>query len=346
MKVCAITPGYHVPSSRFRVRQYIPLLKRNGIEVCEKSAVFSQAIRLPGKLSKVRRRYLFPVYAGDILVKALSRMVDFYEAGQSDLIWLNREMTFGVSVYEGFFRKPFVFDVDDAIWINRDYIKKISKNASMIFAGNEFIADALSGWNDNVRIIPTAIDVDRFSLKQWSNVSDRYLIGWTGSSDNLRYLYDIEIDIKRLMDLYPDIYVGVVSDKPPQFSVIPRERVVYNKWNPGNEVHAIQEFDVGVMPLYDTDWERGKCSFKMLQYMSVGLPVCVSAVGMNVEVASKGFVGLLVDPGVGWFDALEEMYLNRDKYTLCGLEGRAVVDKYYSASVVAEKIAENFRFVL
>ena len=162
MKVAALTPGYNIASSRFRVRQYIPLLKANGIEVTEYPSIIRYSSKLPGLLGKVKQRYIFPISAFWLALKGATRSLDIVRSNSSDFVWVNRIIVNPVYA-EGFIKKPLIYDIDDAIWINREkLIGKIAGKAEIILAGNKFIADNLERYNRNIRIVPTAIDTDRF----------------------------------------------------------------------------------------------------------------------------------------------------------------------------------------
>src|ERR1035437_5156084 len=135
---------------------------------------------------------------------------------------------------------------------------------------------------------------------------------------------------------------GITTAALPRAN-IKKERVRFIKWTPEDEVVAIQEARVGIMPLNNTPWERGKCSFKMLKYMACGLPVLVSPVGMNSEVLSKGEIGIAALNDDDWLSGLEFFYKNRDKSKLMGFNGIQVINKYYSLDIVTKSLVQIFR---
>jgi glycosyltransferase involved in cell wall biosynthesis len=169
------------------------------------------------------------------------------------------------------------------------------------------------------------------------------VIGWTGSFGNLPYLEAIEPALHRFMLAYPSTVLRIVCDKPPSFRHIHSDHVEYVPWSPKVEATSIQTMDVGLMPLEDSLWARGKCSFKMLQYMSCQIPVIVSPVGMNTDVLALGEVGIPARTTDEWYFALEHYYTNRSQAALHGRTGREVILRHFSQRLVAQQIAEVFR---
>jgi glycosyltransferase involved in cell wall biosynthesis len=133
-----------------------------------------------------------------------------------------------------------------------------------------------------------------------------------------------------------------MADQAPRFTKIPEGRVRYFPWSPDAEAPFVRKLDVGIMPLFFNDWCRGKCSFKMLQYMASGLPVVVSPVGMNEEVLGMGQVGFPARNEGDWYDALDTLYKDHDLGHRLGLAGREIVVKHFSRKIVSSRLAEIF----
>ncbi len=132
----------------------------------------------------------------------------------------------------------------------------------------------------------------------------------------------------------------LIANRPWDHKLLPPEKVKFIPWTPQNEASTLHEMSVGIMPLPDTDWARGKCSFKMLQYMAVSLPVVVSPVGMNQDILQKGPVGLPAQTPDHWYQALESLYNNWSQQTQMGTAGRSVVEKFYNAKTIAKELAK------
>jgi glycosyltransferase involved in cell wall biosynthesis len=348
VRVAALTSGRNDPSARFRVRQFVEPLFLQGIDVREYIPAIDKHAGAPSKivdnLPGPLKRLADP---GWRTMKLLTRLPGVVGSWSSDLTWLNRELVFGRYTLEGFVRRPFVFDVDDAIWQAKPdgnrAVAKIARQAAVVFAGNQHIANHFSSLCARVEIIPTAIDTKKFhpGVNEKSN-RERFVIGWTGSAGNYSYLYKIEQALNAFLVSH-DAELLVMAERPPTFTMIPPFKVRFVKWTPIMECSVLREMDVGLMPLPDTDWARGKCGFKMLQYMATGLPVVVSPVGVNAEILAKGCVGYGAEIDDEWRSALEYLYHNRDRASEMGKAGRDVVETGYSRVVVGTRISQIFQ---
>jgi glycosyltransferase involved in cell wall biosynthesis len=342
MRISAITPGINVPSSRYRIRQYIGLLNEAGISVTEFPSKINYSSKLPGVLGRVKQRFIFPVSATWIGIKSISRISDIISSNRYDAVWLNRIIVSSLYM-ERYIRQPIIYDVDDAIWINNErIIRKIGEKARTILAGNSFIADWFSRVNNNIHIIPTAIDTSWFTPSEQKR-GEVFSIVWTGSGQTIHYLLKIENALARFLNERNDTQLVVVSDVRPDFKCIKPGRISFIKWTPEAELDAIRSARVGIMPLVNSVWEQGKCSFKMLQYMSCGLPVLVSPVGMNNEVLKKGEIGYAASDENDWISGLEDLYNSPEKGINLGLNGRQVIITNYSLDKVAGSLIQIFR---
>ena len=351
MRVAALTSGRNDPSARFRVRQFVEPLRMQGIEVREHCPAIDKHAGVPTKIVDILpqpfKRMAEP---GWRLAKLLTRLPGVAGSWNSDVTWLNRELVFGKYTLERAVHRPYVFDVDDAIWQARPDGKKavagIAGRASVVFAGNQHIANHFASLCERVELIPTAIDTLKFHpVDKVDSRRERFVVGWTGSAGNYPYLYAIEPALATFFASH-DAELLVMAERPPAFTLIPHNKVRYVAWSPMTECSALREMDVGLMPLPDTDWARGKCGFKMLQYMATGLPVVVSPVGVNAEILAKGDLGFGARADEEWLAALEYLHRNRGRADEMGLNGRTVVEADYSRSVVGTKIGDIFRSIV
>jgi glycosyltransferase involved in cell wall biosynthesis len=190
-------------------------------------------------------------------------------------------------------------------------------------------------------VIPTPVDTDRFV--PGAPVREP-IIGWTGTKGSLKYLHDIEPELAAVLREIPQARLRIICDARPDLSEISPDRVEFVPWSASIEVAAMQGMALGIMPLQDTPWARGKCSFKMLSYMACGLPVVVSPVGMNREVLKQGDLGLAAGTSEAWVDALIDLLRDPDMRHRMGQEGRRVAVEKYStrclAPVLARALAE------
>ena len=341
--VTALTSGVTDPSSRFRIRQYIEPLVLNGIEVQEYCPRISKYATLPNYLS------LFGLLSKLLLIipKLISRIPGLINSHITKITWINRELIPGRSSLINLTGGKRVFDIDDAVWVGSERSEKrlqeILKTVDVVFAGNEYLAAWCRQYCSRVYIIPTSVDTKRFTPIAKRNESLNFVVGWTGTKYTINYLYEIEIALKKFLDHCVNASVLVVSDDPPKDSFLEGYKVRWIKWSPEVESLALQEMNVGIMPLPNDEWTMGKCSFKMIQYMASGIPSVVSPIGMNEMILSLDKVGFAASIVDEWVESLSILYNDRELCTEMGKSARQIVEKNYSVDVVSLEIANILR---
>lgn len=333
IRVAAFTGGRSVPSARFRVRQYVDRVAENGVDITEFVA--------PLGMYPPQNWMMRPVWGIATLAARLPGIIRGY---RYDLTLLQREILSTFVTLELLTNRPRVLDVDDAIWLLRGgkFALRLAQQCDGIICGNTFLAEQFRRWNSNVTIIPTAVNTDRYV--QGQPVKEP-VIGWSGTSGGFRYLYSIEPALVTVLQKIPRTKLRIVSDSMPSFQKIPTNCIEFIRWSTENEVQAIQGMAVGIMPLDDSLWGRGKCSFKMLTYMACGIPVVVSPVGMNAEVLSHGDIGFGAQTIDDWVSALLFLLRDIEKRIEMGKNGRQTVLDKYSVNVVAPKLAETLLYI-
>jgi len=352
IRVAALTSGRQVPSARFRVRQHILPLRGFGIDIREYAPGIDKYAPIPTSLQKLNADYRLPYVFVERTwrgVKQATRIPGIIGSWPSRITWLERQLLPGFLTLERFLKRPLVFDVDDAIWLHPPAGKyaadRIARIADVVVAGNRTIAEWFSVRSKDVRVIPTAVDTERFRPRKEQNVPGKgdFVIGWIGTSFNLKFLESIEGAIRKFISDHEEARVHVVSDKPPSLMKSINRRIQYIPWSVAIEAEALQQMDVGIMPLPDNEWTRGKCSFKMLQYMACAIPVVVSPVGMNSEILKMGNVGLpALDEG-DWCEAFSYFYKNREVAREVGLNGRRLAESRFSLKVITPMLADLFK---
>jgi glycosyltransferase involved in cell wall biosynthesis len=176
--------------------------------------------------------------------------------------------------------------------------------------------------------------------------SDEIVIGWIGTSGNFRFLQSIERALSSVLSDNSNVRLLVVSDTCPELLSIPNDRLEFRRWSESNEVADIQAMDIGLMPLIDSLWARGKCSFKMLQYMSCSIPVVVSPVGMNKIVFAHGESGFTANSTSDWYEGLNTLINDSSMRRRMGRMGRQVIQSFYSTQLVGNQLAAALRSVV
>lgn len=328
IRVAAFTSGATVPGARFRVRQYIPALARAGITVTER---WPRLGAFPP-----RAKWLRPVWFVGTLAQ---RVPQIGLAHGADVTWLYRELVSTLVTFEGLTRRPRLLDVDDSIHLFRDgsTARRLARLVDMVVVSSPYLADAWRRWTSHVEVLPMAVDTDLITP---APLPARPVIGWLGSPANLPYLKGIAPALADVVARFPDVTVAVCSEQQPRLPGLP---VRYVPWSPAAERPFLESLSIGIVPLADTPWERGKFSYKMLLYMSAGRPVVVSPVGSNADMLNGHNVGIAASDHGQWVAALSTLLADHAAAQRLGAEARQVAVRDYSISAIAPRLAQILR---
>jgi len=328
--------------------QYLPYLEKDGWEIVEQPL-----------LTKNYINYLFenaPVPYTEIIAGYLKRIGLLISKYEFDIIWLQQEaFPWAPRWFEKMLLKsrvPLVVDYDDAFFHRYDLhenmivkmflgkkIDAVMNTASIVVAGNEYLASrARANRTKQIEIIPTVVNLDRF-LVGTEIKNEKFVIGWLGSPPTAKYLLSIEEELK-LFCSDGESKLIVIGSKDFSMDGLPIE---IRKWKDENEVSDVQGFDVGIMPLVDSPWERGKCGFKLIQYMACGKPVIASPVGVNTEIVQHGINGFLANNSEEWIQYLHILKNDPDLRNKMGLAGRKLVEEKYSLQANGPRLAAIFK---
>ena len=262
--------------------------------------------------------------------------------------------------FEKQFRKSkakVVFDFDDAVWLPNvsagnkalQLLKKPSKTdeiiacSDMVFAGNQYLAEYASQFCDTVKVIPTTIDTS-YHIRRVSNKTNKVCIGWTGTQTTLKYLEILKPVFRQLHEKYGDqVYFKIICDVAWQAEGIPLKNEV---WDKSKEIRQLEEIDIGVMPLVDDQWSRGKCGFKGLQYMAMESVAVMSPVGVNTEIINHEKNGFLAKTESEWLEQISRLIENKELRLQIGREGRLTVEKKYSVNANKELYIRYFKEII
>ena len=327
------------PSQRYRFEQYFEYLEANRVE-CELSPLISE------KDDKVL--YSPGNYLGKLLIFLKSwriRTRDVKRANAFDYIFIQREafMT-GTTWFEKRLAKSnakLIFDFDDSIWLEDKneansklaFLKRPSKTADIIklcdtiVAGNEYLANYARQFNNNVVVIPTTVDTDWYVPKPKA-ANDKVVIGWSGSFSTIKHFESAIEALKEIKEKYGDrVGFKVIGDPGYQHEAL---GIAGQKWQSQTEVEDLQDIDIGIMPLPDIDWTRGKCGLKGLQYMGLAIPTIMSPVGVNTDIIEHGVNGFLASTKEEWVDYLSQLIESEELRYKLGTAGRKTVEEQFS----------------
>lgn len=322
----------HGASSRYRVFQFLPALE---------SAGFNVKVLLP---SKAPGRGLARLWSGLAEQWAILKA-----AKDADLVFVQKRL-----FSAGFVRrlsalgKPLVFDLDDAIFTSPKSnwsgstrrrtlgrLRAILSAAEVVVTGNNFLRDYAVPFARRVEVIPTVVDMERYLTKN-HYPSTSVVLGWIGHSVNHPYLQNLAGVLGQLSLQFPGLRLLVVSDIDFSMPGVPVEN---RRWSEAGEIKDLLDMDIGLMPLPDDEWSRGKCALKAIQYMASGLPVVCSAVGANREVVRDEVDGYLVSNDAQWLTALSSLIASPDIRRSMGEAARQRALERFSLAAAAPRMA-------
>jgi glycosyltransferase involved in cell wall biosynthesis len=339
-KIYFIAPYPHnaAPSQRFRFEQYFSFLEQEGYEVKlfpfldEKTwkTLYSDGKTIQ-KISGVVRSFF-------------KRFFLLFSLRKADFIFIHREAShLGPPIFEWLIakvlRRKYIYDFDDAIWLpnysesNAKFhrlkaywkVNYCMKWAYQVSAGNQFLADYARQFNSNIVIIPTTIDTENYHTGNAEYYPEKIVLGWTGTHTTMRYL-DALVPVFKELTTQFEYTILVISNEKPAFDL---PNLEFIKWNKESEIEDLKSFSIGIMPLVKDQWSEGKCGFKGLQYMSLGIPTIMSPVGVNTEIIDHGTNGIIASTEEEWKQALETLIVNAEMRKQFGRNGKqTIIDRY------------------
>mgnify|MGYP003382113474 CR=1 FL=1 len=333
-------------STRYRLGQYVPGLRQYGVNLQVKDLLGDEYLR---------RRFSAQGTPWTALASsALARLRVLRETGVWDAAILYAEL-FPLMpgwIERGLLPWPYIYDFDDAFYLKYrtgrlavtapllgDKVATLVAGAAAVTSGNETLAAYARVRNQNTHLLPTVVDTIRYTPSTRGQ-NAVFTVGWIGSPSTAPYLAELVGPLEQLA-LDTAVKLVVIGGKAP---LVPGVSVEEVEWNEQTEVALINGFDVGVMPLPDDDWARGKCAFKLIQYMACGVPVVASRVGANVDVVQPD-CGILASTPDEWLAALRRLRDSAATRGQMGEAGRARVDEHYSLSKNLPILADVIRQV-
>lgn len=336
MKVLILTKySRQGASSRMRSYQYAPFLAEHGLKL-KFSPLFGDT-------------YLVKLYNGhsvfrSVILAYLRRFMILFTVFNYDRVVIEKELfPFLPAIFEKALRRmgiKYIVDYDDAIFHNYDQhrnpavrwflgrkIDQVMKNSAAVIGGNSYLADrAISSGATRVHIIPTVVDLPRYAFREKFEQRP-VVVGWIGTQSTFKKHFSMLNDFLGIITNKLAIEIHIVG-VPQQLGW--SSSVKFIEWSEATEAENIRRFDIGIMPLHDSPWEKGKCSYKLIQYMASGLPVIASPVGMNQEVVKEGVTGFFAISEDDWITKLDLLVSDAPLRARMGMAGRSLVESKYS----------------
>lgn len=354
MRLLALVPSIYDknPSQRYRIEQWEPALRRMGVEISYRpfeDEALNRVLYQPGQM---RRKV-------ELILRALARRArGMREVRGFDAVYILRETALlGPPVFERMIRRtgvPFIFDFDDAVFVpyvspSNGYLsylkfpgktRTICRLAAHVMAGNEYLAAYARQVNENVSVIPTTVDTEKYTVEEKRTPeslrrrTDVPIIGWTGSYSTAQHLQTLGSALRRLSER-ERFRLRVIG--APGFEMEGVD-VEVMPWRSETEVADLRPIDIGIMPLPEDPWSKGKCGMKALQYMGLGIPTVCSPVGVNSDIIRDGENGMLAATEQEWVEKLTALLHAPALRERLGQAGRATVEADYSAAVQAPRV--------
>lgn len=330
VKVNAITRSGVAPSGWYRIGVLKPVFEAQGILINE---IIPKVSSLPPS-----EKYRRPVW---LLAALCERLTYISRLKRTDVTILQRELISTIPTVERLLPGKLILDVDDAIFLNKRGLAAINaaKASVGVVCGNDYLAEYFSKYNANIKIIPTGVDVNKMVVDPLRlEKPGKKILGWIGTPGNLKYFEPMTSQLRALLTHFGDkvelrIVTSHASAIPPEL----REVCNFMKWYPGIEFNELPKWALGLMPLADDPWARGKCAFKMLQYMSAAIPVVVSPIGMNRNVLALGQFGYGPETAPEWYEAIEDLIENDARNYRFGATARDIAERNFSLESVVDK---------
>ena len=327
MKVAFLIHSLEVNSCRYRVLQYLPYLRQHGVDV---SVHFFKR-------------------------KGLEKLKFYGSLGQYDIFYVHRKIFAPMEL--GYIRRKarrMIYDFDDAVMYRSSGSKTpyslsrrmkfayMMKRVDQVVAGNQFLKSEVLPYNPRVEIIPTSIDLSRYTVKAPVPQGALLTLGWLGSSSTLKYLKGLIPILEGLYRKFPHFQLKIVCDQFLDSRDLP---VIKKRWSLEEEESDLKSFDIGLMPLSEDLWAKGKCGLKILQYFGVGLPAVCTPVGVNRDIVEDGINGFWARKEEEWEGRLLRLMQDEALRKEMGIQGRRSVERAYCLEVNAPRVLEVLKEV-
>lgn len=345
-------PLHKAPSQRFRVEAFLPLLQKNNITYSIEPFLDAHTFQILYKDSSIIKKAIG-------VVKGFLRrwVVVILYIYRYEFIFIHREVApVGLPIFEWviakIWRRKIIYDFDDAIWLPNTTkenkiikwvkafwkVKFLCKWSYKVVGGNEFLCSYAKLYNKNVILIPTTVDVLNRHNQLKDQNTGKIIIGWTGTHSTMKYLNPIVPVLKRLSSEF-DLSFIVISNKVPDFFL---PNLHYIPWSETTEINDLLLLNIGLMPLEKDAWSEGKCGFKLIQYMALGIPCVASPVGVNNIIIEQEVDGYLCTTEEQWYSAIKKLISDISLRKTMGERGRRKVIDNYSVQANTDVFLDLF----
>jgi hypothetical protein len=327
LKVLFFVQGMSVAASRYRVLHYVPFFNNAGIS--------TGVVEFPSSTREWAT--VWPaVKSADVLFVQRKRLPLHI------LLLITR------------LKKKIIYDFDDAVMFHNSLaanpyslrrqmsFKRMLRFAGLVIAGNGFLASEAEKYHNTVKILPTPIDASRYSSKNYEK-KHTVTIGWIGDHGSIHYMESYKDVWEAIGKKYHNVELTVICDTFIDTTYIKTNKI---PWSYDTEIASLQGIDIGVMPLFDDLWSKGKCGYKIIQYLGVGVPAVCTPVGINRDVVADGVCGFWATSKQDWIDKLSLLIENDELRSSFGNAGRKVIMEGYTVQACAPLLIDWVKTIL
>lgn len=319
MKIIFLVQGMNVAASRYRVLQYLPFFHAAGID--------AEVFEFPDRTADWPSLWEY-LKNGDVIFVQRKRLP------RSVLLFLKR------------LKKRIVYDFDDAVMFKNSLsknpyslrrtmsFKRMLHYTDLVIAGNEFLKQEAEKYHRHVKVLPTPVDAERYREKTYYK-SEIVNMGWIGDHGSIHYMESYKDVWEAMGRKYKNVVLTIICDTFIKTKDISLRKV---QWNYEREIDDLMSLDIGVMPLFDDLWSKGKCGFKIIQYLGVGVPAVCTPVGINRDVVEDGLNGLWASTKDEWIEKLSTLVEDVSLREKMGIEGRRKIMDMYTVQACAPKL--------
>ncbi len=332
-------PKYISASQRFRIEIYFKALETASISYSYKTFMNEELYAILFTKGNNVKKII------GILVGFLKRLVLLFSLHRYQYVFIHREATpLGFPWFEfiaaKIFRKKIIYDFDDAIWLPiastgskllvllkfTGKVRLICKWATNVVVGNNFLETYAKQYNKNIIIIPTPVDTENEHKIIKIQATDKPIVGWTGTFTNLKFFDLIITPLQQLQSEF-NFEVLVIADIDPK---LPLTNYRFLPWKKETEIPDLLQMNIGLMPLHNTEATKGKCGFKAIQYMALGIPALVSPIAVNKQIVDNGINGFWCDSNEDWYKNIKLLLTNTNLRNDMGIAAREKIINHYS----------------
>lgn len=340
MKILILAPHpLQGASFRYRIHSFLPYLEKENIQYVIRPFVSESFYKILYKKGHILKKIFY------VLISTLKRLRDLFSLYQYDLLLIHLETTpfpvLWIEYAARYLHIPIVFDFDDAIFLRRenalhpirDILRSHKKTPKMISLSshvivcNSYLRDFAKSHikPDRISVIPTSLDIEKFKIEKKKNSVP--VIGWIGSRTTFPYLESL-LDIFPLLSRHYSFILKIIG--APKKIYLPNVQLIQKEWRLEEEIEDFHSIDIGLYPLFDSEWAKGKASFKAIQYMAARVPYVASNVGRNKEIIFDGVNGLLATHKKDWIDKITLLLNSLDLQKYISAEGKKTVETHFS----------------